>query len=110
MGMPKLIQRLAMATAIIAVSLAVFGLIFRATFYWMIPVSPGQPTGLADLIELLIFYGVLAAAFVAMLLAVLLLMVPAWRNLRLAISVLVTSLVTPPMFYVLHGLVSRLIH
>lgn len=109
MSMPKLIQRLAMGVAIMTVGLAVFGLIFRATFYWMIPVSPGDPASLADIIDLLIFYGVLLSAFVAMVLAVLLLMVPDWRNTRLAISVLVTSLVVPPMYYVLHDLVPRLV-
>lgn len=108
--MAKLIHNTAMWTAIATVGLAIFGLVFRATFYWMIPVTPGEPAGLADMIELLIFYGVLLTALAAMMLGVLLLMVPDWRNVRLATSVLVTSLVIPPMFYVLHALVPRLIH
>ena len=108
--MPKLMHRLTMAAAIIAVALAIFGLVFRATFYWMIPVPPAEPAGLGDLIELLIFYGVFAAAFVAMLLAVMLLLVPQWRQFRFAISALVVSLVTPPMYFILHGLMPRLIH
>ncbi|MEJ2360696.1 MAG: hypothetical protein P8Z75_04605 [Gammaproteobacteria bacterium] len=103
-------NRLVMWTAIVAVGLAIFGWVFRATFYWMIPVSPGEPAGLADMLDLAIFFGVLLLASLAMVGGVLLLMVPAWRNLRLAISVLVTSLVTPPLYYIVHALIPRLVH
>lgn len=108
--MAKLINRLAMWAAILSVGLAILGWVFRATFYWMIPVSPGDPAGLADMLDLLIFYGVLLFATVAMSGGVLLLLVPAWRNLRLAITVLVSSLVTPPLYYIVHALVPRLVH
>lgn len=109
-NMAKLVNRLAMWTAIMSVGMAIFGWVYRATFYWMIPVTPGESAGLADLLAVFIYYGVLLFASLAMLGGVLLLVVPAWRNFRLAVSVLITSLVTPPLYYIVYTLVPRLVH
>jgi len=35
------------------VLLGALGLLFRATLYWSLPVAPGDPYGIADVIELL---------------------------------------------------------
>lgn len=105
--MTNLINRLAMASAIAAVGFALFGLFFRAVLYGMIFSTPGQVASKAAIVEHMIVYGVLLLALAAMVFGVLLLMVPAWRNVRLAVSVLITSLVTPPVFYILYALVAK---
>jgi len=49
-------------------------------------------------------------ALLAMMLSVLLMLVPAWRDPRTAIVVLIISLVTPPVYYILHAMTPRLVN
>lgn len=99
-----------MWSAIASVGLAIFGWILRAAYIWVFPVSSGQGLQVTQGTELLIFYSVLLFATLAMVFALLLIMVTSWRNIRLAISVLVTSLVTPPLYYIVLGLLSGFGH
>lgn len=102
--MTNMINRLAIWSAIATAGMAVFGWIFRIAFHWLFHGTPGQGA------QLLIFFTVLLFASLAMIFGLLLLVVPAWRNVRLAISVLVTSLVTPPVYYIVLGLLISLLH
>lgn len=95
-----------MVSAIATVGLALFGLFYRAALYGMIVSPHGQATT-APLIGHLLVFGVILLAMLAMVFGVLLLVVPAWHNVRLAVSVLITSLVTPPLFYILYALVAK---
>ena len=85
--------------------LVVFGLIFRATLYWKLPVLPGEPAGIGDVIELLIYFAVLLFAALSMLFGILLLAIPSWRNAKLAAAILVAGLISPPAYYILHTFV-----
>ena len=91
------------------VLLVLFGLIFRATLYWTLPISPGEPFGLADILELFIYFTILGMAGLLILFALLMLTVPAWRNIRLAIIALIVSLIMPPLYFMLHAVVPRLL-
>lgn len=108
--MAKLINRLAMWSAIASVGIAIFGWIFHLAFYWVFSTQTGHGVEAHQSMELLIFYGVLFFASLAMVFGVLLILVPSWRNIRLAVSVLVTSLVTPPLYYIIQGLLAGLGH
>ncbi len=90
------------------VLLVLFGLIFRATFYWILPVAPGEPVGIADVLELFIYFTILGMAGLNILLGLLMLVIPAWRDVRLAIISLIVSVVMPPLYFILHALVPRL--
>ncbi len=46
-----------------ALGLSVIGLAFRSTLYWLIPVVPGEPAGLGDVIELLIQFLLFGISF-----------------------------------------------
>ena len=88
--------------------LVLFGLIFRATFYWTLPINPGDAYGIADVLELVIYFAILAMAALTMLFAVLMLIVPAWRDIRIAIISLIVSLIMPPLYFMLHSFVPKL--
>ena len=103
-GMTKLTRY----TAGALIMLAIIGLLFRATLYWKLPVAPGMPIGSGDIIELVLFYGILLLALLAMVLSLLLMVIPQWRDLRTAIVVLIISLITPPCYYILHAMTPRL--
>ncbi len=90
------------------VLMVLFGLIFRATLYWTLPVEPGEPVGVGDILELVIYFTILALAGLNIILALLTLMVPNWRDVRLAIIALIVSLVMPPLFFMLHSIVPKL--
>ncbi|MEM7254010.1 MAG: hypothetical protein AAF493_21535 [Pseudomonadota bacterium] len=51
MALYKTLLRSARPLEIITIVLAVGALIYRATVYWKIPVAPGEPYGLGDLID-----------------------------------------------------------
>jgi len=106
--MKKFIKIVTLFSSSTLVLLVLFGLIFRATFYWTLPVSPGEPYGIADVLELIIYFTILGMAGLNILLGLLMLMVTAWRDIRLAVIALIVSLIMPPLYFMLHSLVPRL--
>ncbi len=105
----RIINRLGKFSAISMVLLVIAALIFRATLYWWLPVAPGEPAGGGDVIELLLFFGILLVATVTMVIGLLLMIVPAWRDMRLGIVVLIISLISPPLYFILHSMIPRLV-
>ncbi len=71
--MKNILLNIAVASATGCAALSVTGLVYRATLYWKIPVAPGDPYGLADIIELLFYFGILASSGVTMVFAFLIL-------------------------------------
>ncbi len=90
------------------VLLVLFGLIFRATLYWTLPVAPGEPYGIADILELIIYFTILGMASLNVIVGLILLLVPNWRDIRLAVIALIVSLIMPPLYFMLHSLVPKL--
>lgn len=88
--------------------LVIFGLIFRATLYWTLAVTPGEAYGIADVLELVIYFTILGMAGLNIILGLLMFMAPAWRDIRLGTISLIISLVMPPLYFMLHTLVPRL--
>ena len=97
-------------TSATLVLLVAFGLLFRATLYWKIPVALGEPAGGGDIIELLIFFGVLSFSALSLLLSIVLFSIPPWRDRTLAIILLLLSVISAPAYYLLHPLVPRLLN
>src|SRR5688500_9246518 len=58
------------------------GLVFRATLYARLPVAPGEPYGIGDVIELLLYYAVLGGSAIAVCMAAVVAVVPALRHWR----------------------------
>lgn len=75
----------------------------------MIPVAPNEPYGLGDVIELAIYFLILAIAAFSLLWALALLTIPAVRELKLGTILVVVSLGAPVAYYFLHTLVPRLV-
>ena len=106
----RLINKLGKFSAISMVLLVIVALIFRATLYWWLPVAPGEPAGGGDVIELLLFFGILLVATITLVIGLLLMIVPAWRDMRLGIVVLIISLISPPMYFMLHSMMPKLVN
>jgi len=106
----KKILKIAMLFSSTTLLLLVFaGLIFRATLYWTLPINPEDAYGVADVLELVIFFTILAMSGVNIIIGLLMLMVPSWRDVRLAIIALIVSLIMPPVFFMLHSIVPKLV-
>jgi len=103
-----LLNKLARFFAATTVLLVIVALIFRATLYWWLPVTPGEPAGSGDVTELLLFFGILAVASITMVIGLLLMVIPAWRDMRLGVIVLIISLISPPMYFMLNSLMPAL--
>lgn len=104
------INKLGKFLAITMVLLVIVALIFRATLYWWLPVAPAEAAGGGDIIELFLFFGILIVATITMLIGLLLMFVPAWQDMRLGLVVLIISVVSPPMYFMLNNLVPKLVN
>jgi len=104
--MDKFIRILSVFLASTLGLLAIFGLIFRATFYWNLPVNDADSIG--DELDLLIYFSIFVLTGLSMLLGILMLMVPAWRNIRFAIILLIVSLIVPPFYFMFHSIITQL--
>ena len=106
--MKKFLKIAVLFSSTTLVLLVLAGLVFRATFYWTLPVNPGDAYGVADVLELVIYFTILVMAGSNIILGLLLLMIPTWRDVRLAIISLIVSVLIPPLYFMLHSLVPRL--
>lgn len=102
--MAKFILVTSIFSAITLVLLAVCALIFQLFFYHSIPVQPNEAYGVADVMNLVFFIGIMLMACFTMLCGILLLAISSWRNIRIGIISLIISLVVPPTFYIMHSL------
>ena len=102
----KLFSKILIGANVVA---CLFGLIFRATLWWVIPVAPNEPYGLGDVIELAIYFLILAIAAFSLLWALALFVIPAIRDLKLGVILFVVSVGSPVAYYFLHTLVPKLV-
>ncbi|PSL10979.1 hypothetical protein CLV44_12460 [Marinobacterium halophilum] len=89
-----------------ALGLTIIGLVFRSTLYWLIPVMPDEPFGLADIIELLIFYSLFGSG-VFLIISSLVLAV--FRKAKPAMKAFSIGLLSPLLYYVIHAYVPKLV-
>lgn len=87
-------------------ALATVGLSFRGTLYWMLPVLPGEPYGLGDVMELSFFFLLLGTALLVLLSGVALLL---FKELGLASRAVGMAVTVPLVYFLLHPLVPRLV-
>ncbi len=90
----------------LALGLAGFGLIFRSTLYWHIPVEPGESAGLGDILELMFYFTLLGfGAFLLVSSAVLLILKKNRPGLRAA----GLGFLAPLIYHILHSYMPRLL-
>lgn len=90
----------------LSVELATLGLIFRFLLYRFIPVSPGEPAGLGDILDLLIFFALLiVGAFLLASGAILLLL-----NKKLGFRVAGLGSFVPLIYYINHYYLMRILY
>lgn len=99
------ITKVSKYVAISLVFLALAGLVFRSTVYWVIPVAPDEPAGLGEVIELLIYFAILGLAGFTVLLSLAMVLL---KNYEYAIKVFMVSVITPVAYYFLHSFLPRL--
>ena len=87
----------------------VLAFIFRATFYWSFPVVDGEPIGMGDVIELLLFYLLLGSCFLSISYAILIVIIPRLRNLSYSFHLLLIGILVPFAFWFLQPLIPRLV-
>lgn len=102
------VHTLTQVFASMQLGLAGGGLLFRGTLYHRLPVAAGDPYGLGDIIELLIYFVLIGTSLCTLLLALVVIARPAWRD-RLCITILLGAALLPlPVYYLLHAHVPRL--
>jgi len=107
--MAQKVHRLAQAIAGFGIVLAFLGLLYRATVYWKIPVSPGDPYGFGDVIELFWFVALLLLAGITLMFSAVIAFVPQLRNPRLAFMLFLAAVLSPTAYYIIHPFVPRLV-
>ena len=107
--MAQKVHRLAQIIASVGIILAVLGLLYRATVYWKIPVSPGDPYGLGDVIELFWFVALLVLAGITLMFSAVIAFVPQLRNARLAFMLFLAAVLSPTAYYLIHPFVPRIV-
>jgi len=107
--MAQKVHRLAQVLAGFVIVLAFLGLLYRATVYWKIPVSAGDPYGFGDVIELFWFVAILLLAGVTLMFSAVIAFVPQIRNARLAFMLFLAAILSPTAYYIIHPFVPRLL-
>ena len=94
---------------VIAIVLAVFALLYRATMYWHLPIATGEAYGLGDLLD----FGLALALFLICILCaaagVALSTKPDPEQHRLAFRPVLVGILSFVVYYFLHPYVPRLI-
>lgn len=103
------VHRLAQVTAGICILLAVVGLLYRATLYWKMPLLPGDPYGISDVIEVFWFMALLVLAGLTLMFSAAIAFVPQLRNARLAFVLFLAAILAPVGYYFIHPFVPRVV-
>mgnify|MGYP000196774582 CR=1 FL=1 len=82
--------------------------LFRATFYWGIPVPENEPKGGGEVIEILLFLLLLVCCSLSILLSALLAVIPKIRNYQYSIRLLAIGVAVPIIYKIFHSLIPRL--
>lgn len=88
------------------VSLTILGLLFRATIYWLIPVSSEEPAGFGDVIELVIYFAIVGSAGIVLVLSI---VVAFYRKYSVALKTSAVGVLAPIAYYFLHSMVPKLV-
>ena len=102
------VQKLAWALVAIQCALVCGGLVYRATVYESIPVAPGDPYGLGDVLELLLYFILIGSSALTLLTALVLSVVPSLRNWRTVAALIGAGLLALPAYFLLHTYAARL--
>jgi hypothetical protein len=97
------VKRFAAGVVALQAVLVIGGWLYRVAVYPRIPVHPGDPYGLGDLIDLVFFLVLVATSAFALVAALVCAAVPRWRNWRAVGVLAVAGLVSAPLFRVVHG-------
>ena len=76
----------------------VWTLVYRVTIYSRIPLAPGDPYGIADLLEFGFGLVLLGIAIACVLTGTLLLVVPRWRSVPLALALVMVGVASVPAY------------
>lgn len=84
------------------------GWLYRATFYWKLPVAPGQPSGIGDVIELGVGLVLLVTSGIDLFVAMILLVLPDLRRWRWILLLVIAGLAAYPIYVHFDGSMPRL--
>ncbi len=101
------VRVVAIALSSLQLGLVSGGLLFRGTLYHRLPVAPGEPYGLGDIIELLFYFTLIGTSLCTLLAALVCIARSAWRD-RIGITVLLGATLLPlPAYYLVHAYITR---
>lgn len=86
------------------------GWLFRATLYWTIPVAPGEPYGLGDVLEWLIGITLVGTSVIAIGLAALFAAIRRLRDWRAVAMLGLSGALAFPITILVHPHVPQLVH
>ena len=85
------------------------GWLYRATLYWRIPVAPGDPYGLGDVIELLIYLALLGSSASILGIALVFMLVPTFRRWPAIAALVGAGLLATPLYIAVHAHLPQLV-
>jgi len=107
--MRQKVHRFAKIIVSVGIILAILGLLFRATVYWKIPISPSDPYGLSDVIELFWLVALLVLAGITIMFSAVIAFVPQLKNARLAFILFLAAILSPTAYYLIHPFVPMIV-
>jgi hypothetical protein len=89
--------------------IALLGLVFRSTLYWLFPVVDGEPYGLGDILDFGFFLLLVLVSVLTLIASLIQLIV--WRSIYLkpSIKAIVTSIGSMVIYYNIHAFIPRLL-
>ncbi len=102
-------RKIGIVSASVSVAIAIIGLLYRSTVYWLIPVAPGEPYGFGDVLDfgfaVILIFSVGLTVIISLLLMVL------WKrkNKKTALNIWVVSVVATVVYYLLYPILPRLV-
>lgn len=99
-----------LATILVSVQLGLMagGLIYRSTLYHHLPVARGEPYGVGDVLDLLIYFALLGTSALTLGTALVLAAVPRWRSRAAIIALILAGLLPLPIYVLLHARLPRI--
>ncbi|NRA62851.1 MAG: hypothetical protein HRU19_00125 [Pseudobacteriovorax sp.] len=90
---------------LIQLGIAICGLLYRSTLYWIFPVAEGEPYGWGDMIDLGFYLSLLGIMLILIGLA---LVITLKKRYHQAVKINILAIVIPLGFYLMHPLVPQL--
>lgn len=109
MTLGRFVRGTSVVMQVLTVTLALGGLAYRSTYYWVIPVAPGDPYGVGDVLGLIVGMSLVVVSGSCVILGLGLLAFPGLNGRRHGFISILVAVASFFGYYYLHGRLPRLL-